>query len=106
MVEIGDIEGVIRSVAIGINNAVGLDFTCYYGDQGVCPGVLDVDGINPPTAFQKTKHNDLARHPRFFAHATDGKSGRRIAVNFDQQTGRSGRCPGNEVFKQLVGLKV
>jgi len=55
VVKVSDVERVIGSIAIGINNAVRLYFASNDGNQGVRFGVLHGNGVDAPTSLQETR---------------------------------------------------
>ncbi len=60
MVEIGNVELVIGSEAVGVDHAVRLHFTGNNGDQRVGLCVLHRQDEDAPAAFQETEHGNLA----------------------------------------------
>mgnify|MGYP003115850273 CR=1 FL=1 len=60
VVEIGDVELVIGAEAVGVDDAVRLDFTGDYRDQRIGLGVFHRQDEDMAAAFQQPEHRDLA----------------------------------------------
>lgn len=63
MVEVGDVEHIIATIAIGVDNAVWLDFTGDYGDERVGFCVTDSDGEHFAAALEQAEDRHLACRP-------------------------------------------
>lgn len=63
VVEVGNVEHVIATIAISANNAVWLDFTGDYGDERGGFRVTDSDGEHFAAALEQAEDWHLARRP-------------------------------------------
>ncbi len=61
VVEVGDVERVIGAIAVGVDDAVGLDFTGDYGDQRIGLGVFHGDREHMTAALQEAEDGDFSR---------------------------------------------
>ena len=61
MMELGNIEHIIGTEAVGVDDAVGLDPLPHDREKRLSTGIWDDDGMNLAAAFEKAKDRDLAR---------------------------------------------
>jgi len=70
MPEISRVTGIAGAAAVGVNNAVKLDFIENYWHQCCCPGILNHHRMDLGIALESTKNNNfISRSPASLAFA-------------------------------------